>query len=226
MKKPQIELVIRDMDNLTLNTEWIYFNATAQIFMESAEIELTDEMYDEMLGKPGAEIAKTVIPQYCLQITFDDYMARREELALEIISKGPVEPMHFARESLEYSLAERVLNCFATAAIQSEALLKLQVAGLMKYGVSLFSQSDIDLTGPKSDLFILASGVLGIQPSRCLVYEDTSVGALEAQAAGMHCIAVPSSKKETDFGNALVYPNLEAAHNDLANNFEMVPSRS
>lgn len=48
-----------------------------------------------------------------------------------------------------------------------------------------------DLPGkPKPDLFLRAAACLKLEPSRCVVFEDSYSGFLAAEAAGMPCVAV------------------------------------
>lgn len=49
---------------------------------------------------------------------------------------------------------------------------------------------------PAPDIFLLAAQRLGVEPTRCLVLEDSLNGARAAHAAGMRCIAVPNPAYE------------------------------
>ncbi|CAN5579841.1 hypothetical protein BH24DEI1_BH24DEI1_09350 [soil metagenome] len=46
---------------------------------------------------------------------------------------------------------------------------------------------------PAPDLYLLAAQGLGVVPAACVVLEDSPTGAAAALAAGMRCLAVPSS---------------------------------
>ena len=56
---------------------------------------------------------------------------------------------------------------------------------------AVVSGEDENLPGkPAPDMFLKASGKIGIDPSACLVLEDAKNGVLAAKAAGMYCIGV------------------------------------
>jgi len=48
---------------------------------------------------------------------------------------------------------------------------------------------------PAPDMFLLAARLLGVEPTRCLVFEDAEPGIKGALAAGMKVVRVPSRGK-------------------------------
>jgi HAD superfamily hydrolase (TIGR01509 family) len=59
--------------------------------------------------------------------------------------------------------------------------------------VTLCSGEEVSRGKPAPDVFLLAATRLGIPPEACCVFEDSLAGLRAAQAAGMRCIAVPTS---------------------------------
>jgi sugar-phosphatase len=53
------------------------------------------------------------------------------------------------------------------------------------------SAQDEEYGKPHPAVFISAAKKLGVDPRRCLVWEDAPAGVLAAKAASMGCIAVP-----------------------------------
>ena len=54
------------------------------------------------------------------------------------------------------------------------------------------ARDDVTLVKPDPELFLLAAGRLGVEPGRCVVFEDSPNGMRAALAAGMRCVAVPN----------------------------------
>nr|AFK46584.1 unknown [Medicago truncatula] len=55
----------------------------------------------------------------------------------------------------------------------------------------------------KAAIYILAASTLGVEPSRCVVVEDSAIGLAAAKAAGMKCIVTKSGyTADEDFLNA------------------------
>jgi hypothetical protein len=47
---------------------------------------------------------------------------------------------------------------------------------------------------PSPDPYLEAARRLSVDPSECLVFEDTEIGRQSAEAAGMQCVLVDSRK--------------------------------
>ena len=76
--------------------------------------------------------------------------------------------------------------CMATSSSAERALLSLEVTGLSSYfGERIFYASMVERGKPAPDLFLHAARTLAADPRRCLVIEDSEVGVLAAQNAGM-----------------------------------------
>ena len=50
---------------------------------------------------------------------------------------------------------------------------------------------DVTLAKPAPEPFLLAAALLGVDPKRCLAFEDSEAGAEAAHRAGMTVIQVP-----------------------------------
>ncbi|RUR76183.1 HAD family hydrolase [Chlorogloeopsis fritschii PCC 9212] len=68
----------------------------------------------------------------------------------------------------------------------------LKVIGLSHFFDSTIAIEDVALGKPAPDIFLLAAQKLKVQPSECIVYEDSNVGLEAARLAGMRVIDVRS----------------------------------
>ena len=53
---------------------------------------------------------------------------------------------------------------------------------------------------PHPDIFLRAAESLGVEPSRCLVFEDAPLGVEAARRAGMRAVALTTMLGAGDFG--------------------------
>jgi HAD superfamily hydrolase (TIGR01509 family) len=70
------------------------------------------------------------------------------------------------------------------------ALAGLGVLGAIKV---VTSGDDVAVGKPAPDVFLLAAERLGVDPSECLVVEDSANGILAARAAGMRSVLIPNA---------------------------------
>jgi HAD superfamily hydrolase (TIGR01509 family) len=81
----------------------------------------------------------------------------------------------------------------------------LEIAGLLRFFDFVFSASDVPGGKPAPDLFLHAAGCMGVQPSECIVIEDSPAGVTAATAAGMTVIGfVGGSHASAALGEQLV----------------------
>jgi HAD superfamily hydrolase (TIGR01509 family) len=76
--------------------------------------------------------------------------------------------------------------CVATSSSPERVRQSLEIAGLGELmGAHVFTASQVTRGKPAPDLFLLAAAEMGVEPSRCLVIEDTETGIRAGLAAGM-----------------------------------------
>ncbi|XP_006651553.2 CBBY-like protein [Oryza brachyantha] len=69
--------------------------------------------------------------------------------------------------------------------------------------ITIFAGDVVPRKKPDPAIYILASTTLGVDPSSCVVVEDSTIGLAAAKAAGMKCIVTKSGyTAEEDFGTA------------------------
>ena len=99
-----------------------------------------------------------------------------------------------------FVLRHSLRNCIATNTRQEafdKIIERLKFKGF--FGEHLYS---IDHVGgrakPDPSVFLHAAEQLGVDPSECLVFEDSIYGFQAAKAAGMRCVAI-KNKRNKDF---------------------------
>ena len=79
--------------------------------------------------------------------------------------------------------------CAATSSSPERAHHSLRAAGLAdRFGARVFTVSMVARPKPAPDVYLLAAQRLQLEPSACVVVEDSPAGAAAASAAGMRAI--------------------------------------
>lgn len=79
----------------------------------------------------------------------------------------------------------------------------------------LFSGQELGCPKPDPGLYLHAARVLGVDPARCVVIEDSATGAMAARAAGMRCLGYAPQGP---------HPRLEAQGAELFTEMAQVPA--
>jgi HAD superfamily hydrolase (TIGR01509 family) len=91
--------------------------------------------------------------------------------------------------------------CLASNAPRDKIRINLDVTGLNQFfpPEMIFSAYDINIWKPNPDLFLLAAERMKIEPSKCVVIEDSSAGVEAGIAAGMQVVEfAPGTNNEQD----------------------------
>ena len=68
----------------------------------------------------------------------------------------------------------------------------LETLGIREHFPVIVTCEDVENGKPAPDTYLLAAQRLGVEPARCLVFEDTPLGIQAATAAGMQSVLVAS----------------------------------
>jgi HAD superfamily hydrolase (TIGR01509 family) len=78
----------------------------------------------------------------------------------------------------------------------------VQKIGIEQYFAIMLSGEEVEHSKPEPDIFLKVAGLLKVNPSECLVVEDSKSGTIAAKKAGMKCIG---------------YQNFNSGNQDLSN---------
>ncbi len=82
-------------------------------------------------------------------------------------------------------------RAIVTSSGREEAHRKIGIAGLAPAFKAVVTVDDVTRPKPDPEPYLLAARLLGVHPSRCLVFEDSEVGAEAAHRAGCVVVQVP-----------------------------------
>ncbi len=187
------QALIFDLDGVLLDTEPFYTEATQTIVGRFGKT-FDWSIKANMIGRPSLDSARYLVDALSLPISAQQYLSERK-IELERLFAGAREIKGaevFVRRSAQAGVRQ------AVATSSERALFELKTAGHAKW----FSLFDTVVCGddprvvhgkPAPDIFLVAAAELGVEPSRCLVFEDSPVGVRAALAAGMRVVAVPDA---------------------------------
>ena len=78
-----------------------------------------------------------------------------------------------------------------TSSGHDEAHHKLRLTGIAGYFGAVVTLADVTAPKPAPDPYVLAAARLGVDPARCLAFEDSETGAEAAHRAGCTVVQVP-----------------------------------
>jgi len=150
--------------------------------------EFDEKLFYEWGGMPVAEIVSTLNKQHGLNMPVEAVSRRKESLYFELLPQLKAVP-----EVLEHIEAGYGRTPFAvvSGSTRESVQASLKSLNLLNRFDTLVCAGDYKKSKPDPEAFLLAASRLGVEPARCLVFEDTEMGIQAATAAGMASVKVP-----------------------------------
>ena len=183
--------LIFDMDDTLVATSALWREAERRLLEEIGH-SWSPELAIRYKGMNALDVAATIhhLLQPLLPVRSCQEIMR--DALFQAFEKGAIEPMSGAVACVR-ALADSYP--LAVASGSPLPLIELAMKSLnLRDAFDVFVSSESVARGkPFPDIFLATAKKLGVDPARCLVFEDSLVGVQAARASGMACYAIPSS---------------------------------
>jgi len=182
--------LIFDLDGLMLDTESI----ARAIWMREAELmslPIDAELYSSLIGRTYADISATLEKAFHGKADAAEYIDRcLSHYRARILD--PIPTMPGLPEMLDYCDAHGLLKAVGTSSGRSMAEIKLRSGGIEGRFDAMLTGSDVAKGKPDPEIFLKCAEKLGLEPSECVVLEDSPNGVIAGRAAGMRVVMIPN----------------------------------
>lgn len=210
-----IEATLFDMDGLLIDSEILWHKAEVEIF-GSLGVPLYESSSRSTKGVFVNEVVEYWFARYPWNEPSNDEVV---ELLLErvgslIESEGRLLPGAIRALDLTSARGPIALASSTPLALINRCLDRFELSGRF---ASIHSAEFEPYGKPHPGVFLTAASSLGVAPSHCLVFEDSTAGVIAARAASMSVVAVPTleDRDEVEFLLAdLVLNSLDALSPD------------
>jgi sugar-phosphatase len=198
-----IETVILDMDGILIDSER-HWQLTERALFAELGIDLNDNLLVETRGLRTEEMVAHWSARFSIdgkdpKILMKDYDARMVDTM-----KREVPLMQGARELIAMFKELELPVALATCSTQEHIDAIMEKHGL-RSSFDLLVSAAVGMPGkPHPEVFLRTAKLLKVDPTRCLVFEDSFNGVIAAKAARMKVVAMPdpSEYDQDRFGAA------------------------
>jgi HAD superfamily hydrolase (TIGR01509 family) len=210
---PTPGLVIFDCDGVLVDSEPISVSVLVDVLGKAGGSIGEEAVYLRFLGMSMSSIGGILRSDYGFDLTDDHIEAIRAELMRRLAAE--LRPVPGIREALGRLSLPR---CVASSSSLERVRLSLDVTGLLALlEPNLYSASMVERGKPEPDLFLHAAHQMGMEPSRCVVVEDSPAGVMAAKRAGMRVLgfAGGSHARKAGLRTALAALSPDALFDDM-----------
>ena len=150
--------------------------------------ELDDTIIDELAGWPIIQVAEEIRKKYGASYN-PEVFAQLKNMLYEDTFIQETKPIDFVVAHLKAHVG-KVRIGVVSGGSQVSVSRTLQQLGITKLVEVLVCAGDTTRGKPYPDPFLSAAEQLGVDPTRCLVFEDGNPGVQAAVAAGMQWIRI------------------------------------
>lgn len=204
MEQYMIHGVIFDMDGVMIDSErqsnegWLW--AAKQL-----GVEMPMWLIDSFKGAPSTLSCQFFDDYYKGKIDYWETRKLRTQRVYEIRETEGIPIKKGLFTLLDY-IREKGIRCAVATSTRRESAEKtLHTIGAWEYLDTVVYGDSVAHGKPEPDIFLMAAQEIGVQPSECIVIEDSINGIKAGYAAGMKVVHVPDTIIIDDDIRALTY---------------------
>jgi len=185
----QYDGFIFDLDGTLADSMPVHYHAwTATLQRKTGQpSRFTEELFYAQGGVPAREIVAWLNREHGYNLPIEETTEEKEALFLEFLGEvQPIEPVIKVVKQLGLQRKLAVASGGFTDIVR-HTVGKL---GLLEYFPVLVGADQVSRGKPSPEIYLLAAKLLGVDPNKCLAFEDGEPGIVAARAAGMDVVDV------------------------------------
>ncbi len=185
-------LIIFDLDGVIIDSEYLYFNMTRNLF-KSLKIDISiDEQYN-FVGISAKIMWSYLKEQYSLNYSVEELIGIEKEQKFRILNSYELQPIQGVVNFIERLKQENYKIAIASSGMKKNVDLILQKLRINNSFDYVVTGEQVEKGKPDPDIFLVTADKFRVHPSNCIVIEDSNNGVTAAKKAGMVCIGVINS---------------------------------
>lgn len=220
--KTTIRAMLFDMDGLLIDTEDIHLRAFAETATRLGYPSKPKD-YLSWIGHSSPSLGEWMKGKVTAQTTAQAIVELEQEIYLEILHNERPQPLPGAREMIDFCDAANFRRGLVSSTVYPQVVPTMAVV-LAHLGRptkvedtfhAVTTGDRVARLKPAPDPYLQTAKALGLEPSACMVFEDSPAGVAAGCAAGCRVVAIPNMYLKADD----VKKEADASFNTLADAF-------
>ena len=183
-------LIIFDFDGVIADSEYLANVLLAEIVTELGKPTSVEDCYRLYMGQRFEEIIVSIENSIGRPVS-NNFPGEYQQRTLNLF-RQKLQAVDGAREYIEHF--KHIPQCIASSSSPDRLAACLDILKLKDlFDQSVYSASLVENGKPHPDIFLYAADHMGVDPSNCLVIEDSPSGVKAGVAAGMSVIGLTAA---------------------------------
>jgi len=186
-------VLIFDMDGVIVDNHQWHFDAYLE-FGRRHNLNITRDEFGKYFGRSNHFIMKSIFGENISESEIISFGEEKERIYREMYQPF-IKPVSGLPEFLLYASTHEIPVALATAAPADNVKFTLHETGLESFFNVITDASMVSFSKPNPEVYLITAAKLGVQPTDCIVFEDSIPGIMAAQNAGMNVVGVATTNK-------------------------------
>ncbi|HBD96559.1 MAG TPA: phosphatase [Spirochaetia bacterium] len=195
-----MKAVIFDMDGVLIDSEPLHFEVD-QMVLRKLNINESKSYLERFVGYTNCAMWQIIQNEYSIEKTIDELIELQMTTKLHFLEKSDYKAIDGIKELLEEIRLNKIPMGIASSSPRVFIEAVINKIGISQYFDNWISGEEVEKSKPEPDVFLKISELLGVNPDKCIVIEDSKSGTIAAKKAGMKCIG---------------YKNINSGNQDLS----------
>jgi len=195
-----LKAVIFDMDGVLIDSEPLHFEVD-QMVLRKLNINESKSYLERFVGYTNCAMWQIIQNEYSIEKTIDELIELQMTTKLHFLEKSDYKAIDGIKELLEEIRLNKIPMGIASSSPRVFIEAVINKIGISQYFDNWISGEEVEKSKPEPDVFLKISELLGVNPDKCIVIEDSKSGTIAAKKAGMKCIG---------------YKNINSGNQDLS----------
>ena len=180
-----------DLDGVIVDTAVFHFQAWRRLAQKLGG-DFTEEQNEQLKGVSRVDSLKKIIEWTGATVSDDEFqtlMVRKNEWYLELVQGlGPQDALPGALDFLQTAYDQGIKIALGSAS--KNAPMILEKLGITPLFTAIIDGNNVVNGKPHPEVFLKGAQALGLEPSECVVSEDSIAGVQAAKAGGMSSVGI------------------------------------
>ena len=180
-----------DLDGVIVDTAVFHFQAWRRLAQKLGG-DFTEEQNEQLKGVSRVDSLKKIIEWTGAKVSDEEFqtlMVEKNEWYLELVQGlGPQDALPGALNFLQTAYDQGIKIALGSAS--KNAPMILEKLGITQLFTAIIDGNNVVNGKPHPEVFLKGAEALGLEPSECVVFEDSIAGVQAAKTGGMSSVGI------------------------------------